>query len=209
MAREVNQLHPWLQYKLEKLMKECKKQGLTVGIGECFRTVEEQNALYAQGRSRPGRVVTNAKGDSFSSQHQWGIAVDLFQNIMGREWEEAFFRKVAKIAKSDEVGLGWGGDWSGFQDTPHFYLDKWGSTTKKLKAKYKNFESFKKYWRRTTTIKCCLWSENSLEKSISLTEIPSGAKVDVLFYSSLGYAKVKYKSLVGYLSRSVLEGVRC
>ena len=154
------------------------------------------------GALKAGQSGDKCKGRFFSSQHQWGIAVDLFQNIKGREWEEAFFRKVAKIAKSDEVGLGWGGDWSGFQDTPHFYLDKWGSTTKKLKAKYKNFESFKKYWRRTTTIKCCLWSENSLVKSISLTEIPSGAKVDVLFYSSLGYAKVKYKSLVGYLSVS-------
>lgn len=55
MSRNVNQLHPLLRYKLEKLIEECKKQGLQVGIGECFRTVEEQNALYEQGRSTPGQ----------------------------------------------------------------------------------------------------------------------------------------------------------
>lgn len=207
MSRNVNQLHPFLRYKLEKLIEECKKQGLQVGIGECFRTVEEQNALYEQGRSTPGRIVTNAKGDSFSSQHQWGIAVDLFQNVKGKEWEETFFKKIAKIAKSDKVGLGWGGDWSSFKDTPHFYLDKWGSTTAKLKSKYKNVATFKKYWKRTLAKKSVLWSKKSLNKSTSLAEIPSGCEVEVLFYSKLGYAQVRYNGQVGYLSRRVLKGV--
>lgn len=208
MARNVNQLHPWLQHKLDKLVKECEKQGLKVGIGECFRTVAEQNALFAQGRSKPGKVVTNAKGDSFSSQHQWGVAVDLFQNIKGKEWEEAFFKKVAKIAKSNKIGLGWGGDWTSFKDTPHFYLKKWGSTTAKLKSKYKNVSTFKKYWNRTTKKKCRLWSKNSLRKSTSLKKIPVGSEVVVLYYSKLGYAKVKYKGKVGYIFRSVLKGVK-
>lgn len=208
MARNVKQLHPWLQHKLDKLVKECEKQGLKVGIGECFRTVAEQNVLYAQGRSKPGKVVTNAKGDSFSSQHQWGVAVDLFQNIKGKEWEEAFFKKVAKIAKSNKIGLGWGGDWTSFKDTPHFYLKKWGSTTAKLKSKYKNVNTFKKYWNRTTKKKCRLWSKNSLRKSTSLKKIPAGSEVVVLYYSKLGYAKVKYKGKVGYIFRSVLKGVK-
>jgi len=28
MARNINQLHPWMQYKIYLLKKECKKQGL-------------------------------------------------------------------------------------------------------------------------------------------------------------------------------------
>ena len=95
MARNINQLHPWMQYKIYLLKKECKKQGLQLGIGECFRSVKEQEDLYAKGRSTPGKIVTNVRGKSFSSQHQWGIAVDIFQNIhetsvMIHEVNEAF-----------------------------------------------------------------------------------------------------------------------
>lgn len=64
-----------------------------MGIGECFRSVKEQEDLYAKGRSAPGKIVTNARGKSFSSQHQWGIAVDIFQNIRGKEYEDAFMKK--------------------------------------------------------------------------------------------------------------------
>ncbi len=49
MARNINQLHPWMQYKIYLLKKECKKQGLQLGIGECFRSVKEQEDLYAKG----------------------------------------------------------------------------------------------------------------------------------------------------------------
>lgn len=93
MARNINQLHPWMQYKIYLLKKECKKQGLQLGIGECFRSVKEQEDLYAKGRSTPGKIVTNARGKFFSSQHQWGIAVDIFQNIRGKEYEDAFMKK--------------------------------------------------------------------------------------------------------------------
>ena len=46
--RNVSQLHPALQKKVVELQKECKKQGIKIKIGECFRTVSEQNALYAK-----------------------------------------------------------------------------------------------------------------------------------------------------------------
>lgn len=65
MARNINQLHPWMQYKIYLLKKECKKQGLQLGIGECFRSVKEQEDLYAKGRSTPGKIVTNARGKFF------------------------------------------------------------------------------------------------------------------------------------------------
>ena len=97
-------------------------------------TVAEQDALYAKGRTKPGRRVTNARGKDYNSQHQFGIAVDVFQNIKGKEYDAAFLRKVAKIAKSKKVGLKWGGDWKSIVDTPHFYLGKCGSTTSKLKS---------------------------------------------------------------------------
>ncbi|MFQ8841879.1 MAG: M15 family metallopeptidase [Clostridium fessum] len=50
-----------------------------MAIGETYRTVAEQDALYAQGRTKPGNKVTNARGSSYSSQHQWGIAFDFYR----------------------------------------------------------------------------------------------------------------------------------
>lgn len=86
-------------------------------------------------------------------------------------------------------------------------MDKWGSTTAKLKSKYKNVTTFKKYWKRTLAKKSVLWSKKDLNKSTSLAEIPSGCEVEVLFYSKLGYVQVRYNGQVGYLSRRVLKGV--
>ena len=63
--------HPRLQAMAGRLIEECGRQGLQIKIGETLRTVEEQDALYAQGRTRPGNIVTNAPGSSYSSYHQW------------------------------------------------------------------------------------------------------------------------------------------
>lgn len=146
MARDVKQLHPRLQAKVEELKALCKKENLNIGIGECFRSVAEQDKLYAQGRTKPGSIVTNAKGSTYSSQHQWGIAFDFFKNVKGHEYDDiAFFNKVGALAKS--IGLAWGGDWKNPVDKPHLYLPDWGSTTTKLKKEYGTFEQFKSTWK--------------------------------------------------------------
>ena len=141
MARDISQLHP----RLQAAIVELKKQFPEIGIGECFRTVDEQNALYAKGRTAPGNIVTNAKGTSYQSQHQWGIAFDFFKNIRGQEYIDiALFEKVGAFAKS--LGLGWGGDWTNPVDRPHLYLPDWGSTTSKLKNQYGTPEAFIATW---------------------------------------------------------------
>ena len=129
-------LHPWLNYKLTLLLKQCAKKGIYLIITQGFRSKAEQDALYAQGRTKKGSIVTNAKGSDYSSQHQWGIAFDIAINDKKLLYDEATIRKVAKIAKSKKVGLAWGGDWVSPVDTPHFYLEKWGDTTSKLKSTY-------------------------------------------------------------------------
>lgn len=145
MARNINALHPNLQEKLKQLNILCSQNQLNIGIGECFRTVDEQDALYAQGRTKPGNIVTNTKGSSYSSQHQWGIAFDFFKNEKGHEFDDLlFFTNVSKLAKS--IGLAWGGDWNSFKDRPHLYLPNWGSTTQRLKALYGTPEKFIATW---------------------------------------------------------------
>ena len=159
--RNVSQLHPELQKKVVKLQKECLKAGIKIKIGECFRTEAEQNALYAKGRTTPGSIVTNARGNSYSSMHQWGVAFDFFLNIDvdkdGKTSDDAFnnatklFNKVGAIGK--KLGLEWGGDWKSIKDLPHFQLPDWGSTTSQLKKKYGTFEKFKATWDGAEKVK--------------------------------------------------------
>ena len=149
-------LHPWLNYKLTLLLKQCAKKGIYLIITQGFRSKAQQDELYAQGRTKKGNIVTNAKGSDYSSQHQWGIAFDIALKYDvdgdGRITDDTYnnkgIKKVAKIAKSKKVGLAWGGDWVSPVDTPHFYLGKWGDTPAKLKRTYGTFEKFKKTWTK-------------------------------------------------------------
>lgn len=157
--RNISDLHPRLQSKLAELQTLCSNNGITIKIGECLRTVAEQDALYAKGRTTAGNIVTNAKGSSYSSQHQWGIAADFYLDMDidgdGSKSDDAFnnatrlFDSVGSLAKS--IGLGWGGDWKSPVDKPHLYLPDWGSTPSKLKAQYGTPENFFRTWSNTST----------------------------------------------------------
>ena len=153
--RNISQLHPELKKKVVKLQKECLKVGIKIKIGECLRTVAEQNALYAKGRNGvPGPIVTKAKGTDYRSMHQWGVAFDFFLDMDvdkdGKKSDDAFnnatklFNKVGAIGK--KIGLEWGGDWKRIKDLPHFQLPDWGSTATQLKKKYGTPEKFKETW---------------------------------------------------------------
>ena len=152
--RDVKQLHPDLQKKADRLVNLCAKNGIKICIGECLRTVAEQDALYAKGRTAGGSIVTNCKGSTYSSMHQWGVAFD-FYLIMdvdgdGKTSDDSFnnstklFDKVGKLGKS--IGLEWGGSWKSIVDKPHFQLPDWGSTAKKLKEKYGTPDKFMSTW---------------------------------------------------------------
>jgi len=72
--------------------------------------------LFAQGRTRPGNIVTYAKGGE--SIHNHRMAFDIFKNIKGQEFNDTnFFKKAGKIW--EEMGGTWGGSWVGFVDMPH------------------------------------------------------------------------------------------
>ena len=109
--RDITLCHPRLQLLAGQLVDECNKQGLKIKIGETLRTVAEQDALYAQGRTKPGNIVTNAPGSSYSSYHQWGTAFDIFRNDGAGAYKEigGIFNRVGAIGVS--IGLEWGGNW--------------------------------------------------------------------------------------------------
>lgn len=161
MSRNVKDLHPLLQSKVDELINLCKSHGIEIGISECYRTVAEQDALYAKGRTVPGSIVTNARGYSYSSMHQWGVAFDFYLkmdvNKNGKTTDDAYnnstglFNKVGQLGKS--IGLEWGGDWKSIKDLPHFQLPDWGSTTSVLRNTYKTPERFKEAWKTDNPIK--------------------------------------------------------
>lgn len=198
-------LHPWLDYKLTVLLKKCAKKKIYLIITEGFRTKKYQDQLYAKGRTKPGKVVTNAKGSTYSSQHMWGIAFDIAIQYKKDLYDINTIKKVAKIAKG--IGLGWGGDWKSIVDTPHFYLPKWGSTATELKRTYKTPEMFKKSWtKRVVRDKGLLLWKATNKLTGSYLRIPKGAKVEVLFVSSKScYAKVRYKGKVGHVNKKFIE----
>jgi peptidoglycan L-alanyl-D-glutamate endopeptidase CwlK len=115
----------------------------TCRITHTLRTIEEQDALYAQGRTKPGKKVTNAKGGQ--SYHNFGMAFDICLIVDGKtaSWDmeedfdkdhEADWMEVVRIAK--KYGWEWGGDFVKFRDNPHFQKT-YGYATTKLKAMVK------------------------------------------------------------------------
>ena len=196
-------LHPWLNYKLTLLLNRCSKKGIYLIITEGFRTKDYQNKLYAQGRTEPGNIVTNAKGEDYSSQHQWGIAFDIAINDEELLYDDATIKKVSVIAK--KLGLGWGGDWTSPIDYPHFYLKKWGATTSLLKKTYGTPNKFKKTWKKKvfgTKRGLNIW--NRTKTKIIAKKLKNGTKVNVM-YSKLRYSKVEYKGMVGYMKTKYLK----
>lgn len=151
-VRDITLCHPRLQVLASTLISECKAQGLIIKIGETLRTVAEQDALYAQGRTEPGNIVTNAPGYNYSSYHQWGTAFDFFRNDgRGAYYDnDGFFSKVGKIGIS--LGLEWGGSWKNPVDKPHFQLPDWGSSTSGIKKLYPNPEVFMRTWESAIPI---------------------------------------------------------
>jgi len=126
-AKNVLTLHSKIQSVFRDWILEC--QILAKAFGYEYkaisgnRTWEEQAKLYAQGRTTPGKIVTNAKAGY--SNHNFGLAVDMGVFKDGKYLDgskpseaEAFHRKAADIAK--KYNIEWGGDWKSFKDYPHF-----------------------------------------------------------------------------------------
>lgn len=100
---------------------ECKAQGLDLLITCTYRDDKEQNLLYAQGRTTPGKKVTNAKAGQ--SLHQYRVALDLVPIVNGKpEWSGSHpnWKKIADIFVKH--GFEWAGSWKTFRELPHFQI---------------------------------------------------------------------------------------
>lgn len=199
MGRDISVCHPRLQVKAIQLVGECEKQGLKIKVTDCFRSREEQDALYAKGRTVPpiGKkyTVTNAPGSSYSSHHMWGTAFDFCRND-GRDAyddRDGFFSKVGAIGKN--LGLEWGGDWSSLVDKPHFQLPDWGSNTSRLRMIYGTPDVFMRsaVWERGNVTEIVNGGEDfnmplirkgSRGKAVQIWQVIIGVTADGIFGSN-------------------------
>ena len=111
---------------MQKGIMACRDAGHEVHIFETFRTPERQDALYAQGRTAPGGIVTNARAGY--SNHNFGIAFDIGIFSGTRYLDDSPLYKAAG-ALGRTLGLEWGGDWKSIEDQPHYQLrPAWAKT---------------------------------------------------------------------------------
>ena len=117
-SRKLEDLHPKVKTLCEQFIASCDAVDIDVLITSTYRDLESQAALYAQGRTTKGNIVTNAKaGQSF---HNYRVAFDFVPIVGGKAvWKDiGAFTKCGRIAES--IGLEWAGSWAGkFRELAH------------------------------------------------------------------------------------------
>lgn len=123
-SRDLGDLSPVVRARAFAFLAECRGAGLDVLIYCTLRSLDEQAALYASGRTKPGRILTNAgPGESLHNPDADGFAAafDAVPMAHGKcLWNDA--ASTARMGECGEfVGLEWAGRWRGaFREYVHF-----------------------------------------------------------------------------------------
>lgn len=146
--KRIDKLHPIIRDEVQEIITECDL-ALTgrakIRITQGLRTFKEQDQLYAIGRTKPGKKVTNAKPGQ--SIHNYGLAVDICLIIDGKtaSWDTAKDWDNNKVADWYECvkifakyGWEWGGSWKTFKDLPHFEKKSIKTKTSEIKTTWRN-----------------------------------------------------------------------
>lgn len=121
-SRNISDLLPQVQPLANAFIEKCKAEGIELLITSTYRDKESQAALFAQGRTTPGKIVTNARaGQSF---HNYRVAFDVVPLRNGKPvWDTnnenaVLWKRIGAIGV--ECGLEWAGNWRTFKEFPHF-----------------------------------------------------------------------------------------
>ena len=139
-SRSLADLHPHVRLMATRLLEQAEAAGIVLTVTATLRSLATQAALYSQGRTRVGPVVTNAApGHSY---HNFGLALDVVPTelLALPRWgdtpahqarADALWTTVGAIGKA--IGFCWGGDFITIVDRPHF---EWsgGLTLAELRA---------------------------------------------------------------------------
>jgi peptidoglycan LD-endopeptidase CwlK len=114
--RDIDALTPETALKCRAFLLRSKAEGLEVFVTETRRSSERQAALWALGRTQPGRIVTHSQAGA--GKHEFGIAFDVA--FRGENLYPSDFKTWARLgAIGKACGLTWGGDFKGV-DSVHF-----------------------------------------------------------------------------------------
>ena len=130
MSRDLSLIEPRLRVGVPKILAAMAAIGYPMMVTDTIRTEVEQVALYAQGRTKPGPIVTNADGIIKKSNHQlhedgFGHAVDCCFIVTGAPSWDVHLPWAAYGALAKALGFKWGGDWSSLHDLhdlPHIEI---------------------------------------------------------------------------------------
>lgn len=119
-SRSLDDLAPDVAAAAQQLIDACAAVSIDLLVVSTYRDADAQAALYAQGRTTPGPIVTDARpGESF---HQYRVALDFCPIINGKcQWDDiATFTRVGLIAEG--LGMEWAGRWTAFREYGHVQL---------------------------------------------------------------------------------------
>jgi peptidoglycan LD-endopeptidase CwlK len=117
-------VNPSLTAKIHQLASiiSLDSQPITLIVSAGVRSWLAQNTLYAQGRTTPGNIVTNAPGGY--SWHNYGVAVDCEPEIIDNtiDWNAAHpqWKRMEEVGVS--LGMTSGSNWIRLVDAPHFQV---------------------------------------------------------------------------------------
>ena len=156
VSRDKSLLYPPFADQLRDFESRLAAAKLPFHLFMALRTFECQDELYALGRTKPGKIVTNARGGD--SLHNYGLACDFVLDGMpekpGVQWSwdtKADFKangrgdwmQMGEIAES--CSLEWGGRWKRMPDLPHIQ-NTYGLTLNELKEIYRAGHGIKAVW---------------------------------------------------------------
>lgn len=92
-----------------------------------YRSNDEQNVLYAQGRTSRGAKVTNAQGGESPHNYNPSLAFDIAFISLQKKlvWDKKYFRLFADIIVKIQPLVVCGIDFKSLPDAPHFELKNW------------------------------------------------------------------------------------
>ena len=117
MSRELADLHPTARAKCVEFLSACVAAGHPMMVVQTYRSFEEQEALYAKGRTRPGSIVTYARGGESFHNYRCAWDVCFCDTKTGKLSWDGPWESVGEIA--GRLGINWGGNFV-HPDRPHF-----------------------------------------------------------------------------------------
>lgn len=124
--QRLKDVYPVLAQKIRQMAQVLQSEGTQIRVVQGLRTWAQQDALYAQGRTTKGNIITNVPGGS--SWHCFGLAVDCVPAVNGitafyvPDWDSDHPTWKRMEALGVGLGLQSGATWKRFVDAPHFQI---------------------------------------------------------------------------------------